>query len=109
MFICSWNQSVIQGIENVEGLIWIQNNYMGICNKGYFNILNQRANILATQLSWAKLSVPHNSLKNASPQNPVAEVTQIQLGFLNKGWLDATWALACLVVSLVQVNFVHPC
>lgn len=72
MFIRSLNQPVTEGIGNGAGLIWIWNNYVGICNKGHFKILNQRANILVTQLAWAKLSTPHNSLKNASPQNPVA-------------------------------------
>lgn len=54
MFVCSLIQSVMLGLENVAGLIWIWNNYMGICNKGYFKILNQRADVFATQPSWAE-------------------------------------------------------
>lgn len=53
------------------------------------------------------LSIPHSSLKKCITTKPNAQVIQIKLIFLNKGWLDATWALACLIVCLVQVSFVY--
>lgn len=79
MFICSLIQSVMLGIENVAGLIWIRNNYMGICNKGYFKILNQRANIFATQPSWVKLSLSPTIHWKMQRYRIHAQVIQIKL------------------------------
>lgn len=55
MFISSLIQPVTWDTKcGWYNLIW--NNYIGICNKDYFEILNQRADIFAIQPSWAKLS-----------------------------------------------------
>lgn len=46
------------GIENVAGLIWMRNNYMGIYNKDHFKILHQKANNFVIQPSYTKISPP---------------------------------------------------
>lgn len=106
MFICSLIQSAMQGIENVAGLTWVRNNYMGICNKGCFTILKQRATIFATRPSWVKLSLSPTIHWKMQHSKIHAQVIQLKLSVLNKRWLDATWAVASLVVHVV--SFVYP-